>query len=103
AGTPQAVFDVSAAAGVQANDNAVNPVDTLRSHPVGTGVPATITTDGGGTAILGTDGSFSYTPAAGFTGRDHFQYVDTEISTSGGTLGTSAAAATVEIAVYAPT
>ena len=35
----------------------------------------TITTNAGGTVALNTDGTFTYTPAAGFIGEDSFDYV----------------------------
>ncbi len=79
-----AVYNVSADAGVQANDSAINANDILISSLVGHPIPAnggttTGTTAAGGTIKLHSDGSFSYVPALGFTGEDTFEYVDTEI------------------------
>jgi hypothetical protein len=97
-------FNVSADAGVQANDTAGASGDTLRSGPVGGPVPAaggvsTITTAQGGTARLMADGSFNYRPPVGFTGKDTFQYVDTEFDATTGQQGQTSSAATVTILV----
>src|SRR5262249_10642654 len=40
--------------------------------------PLTATTAQGGTVVLNSDGSFSYTPKAGFTGSDSFNYTVTD-------------------------
>jgi hypothetical protein len=87
-------YNVSADAGVQVNDFPGTMGDLLRSGPVNGPVPglggfSTITTDQGGMVMLGADGSFNYLPPVGFTGVDHFQYVDTEFTQGGAQLGTS--------------
>jgi hypothetical protein len=97
-------FNVAADAGVQANDTAGASGDTLRSGPVGGPVPAaggvsTITTAQGGTARLMADGSFNYLPPVNFTGKDTFQYVDTEFDAATGQQGQTSSAATVTILV----
>ena len=70
---------VDAASGVLANDNDVNN-DTLT---------ATLLTDvSNGTLVFNTDGSFTYTPTAAFSGTDSFTY---EISDGTDTVGPATA------------
>jgi hypothetical protein len=56
-----------------------------------------VTTANGGTVVKETDGRLTYTPAAGFTGADTFQYVvqDTGGVVSGQTAGTRVFGTTV--------
>jgi hypothetical protein len=106
------VYNVSADAGVQVNDYAYDG-DTLISSPFNPMLPFTITPVGGfsapfattmgGTVVLGADGSFSYTPPVGFTGVDHFMYVDTDVDQFTGRLGLNSSPATVSIPVAAQT
>jgi uncharacterized repeat protein (TIGR01451 family) len=62
-----------------------------------TTIGASTATSGGGTVSLNANGSFSYTPAAGFTGMDTFKYV---LKSPGGC--TSTATVTISVAA-APT
>jgi VCBS repeat-containing protein len=90
---PVAVDDVVSAAyqtGVTGN------VLANDSDPDGDALTATLTTlPANGSVTLAPDGSFTYTPAAGFSGADTFTYTATD--THGGT-----ATATVTITVVAP-
>jgi hypothetical protein len=65
---------------VLANDYGMPSVAMVSFGPVGS--PATIangsntiTTEGGGTVLMNANGTFTYTPAAGFTGVDRFAYI----------------------------
>jgi hypothetical protein len=78
-------LNVSAADGVLTND--------ILGFPTAGIVTPSPTTTGGGNVTLNADGSFSYTPATGFTGIDTFVY---EIQNAGGSD-----TATVEVAVGA--
>jgi len=60
-------LNVSAAAGVLVNDDLGFPQASIVTI-------SPIATAGGGTVTLNADGSFGYTPAAGFTGIDTFGY-----------------------------
>ncbi len=51
---------------------------TLKSVEADTVAPFTTATESGGTVTVETDGNFSYTPAVGFSGADHFDYVITD-------------------------
>lgn len=62
---------VPAAAGVKANDFDDNLAGTTLSC-------GTCTSANGGTVLLNNDGSFTYTPPAGFTGTDNFTYTITD-------------------------
>ena len=66
------------AGNVLINDSDANPADTLTVVDPATGSaatgPVTITTIGGGTVTINPDGTYAYTPAAGFTGEDSFEY-----------------------------
>src|SRR5206468_1299872 len=76
-----------AAAGVLAND----------TNPYGAALTAVLVSGPAhGTLTLATNGAFSYTPAAGYTGTDSFTY-----QASGG--GTFSNVATVAFTVTAPT
>ena len=79
--------DASVTGNVLTNDSDENPSDTLTVTDPVTGAAATsavtITTAGGGTAVVNPDGTYEYTPAAGFTGADTFDY--TVIDTFGKT------------------
>jgi hypothetical protein len=55
------------APGVLGNDMAPDPADTLTAH--------LLTDTGRGTLLLHPDGSFTYTPAPGFSGADEFTYI----------------------------
>jgi hypothetical protein len=90
-----AFYNVSADAGVQANDLPGLQGDTLISHHF-TAVPTagtfeTFNTPHGSVNFM-TDGSFNYLPAVGFLGTDMFTYMDTEVSPTGVIEGTSSAA-----------
>ena len=64
-----------------ANDSAGNPADLLASPTDAQGVPLTVTLATGpadGTLVLNSDGTFQYTPGAGFVGTDSFSYVVAE-------------------------
>jgi VCBS repeat-containing protein len=76
-------LSVDAAAGVLAND----------SDPDGDAITATLVTSAEhGTLTLGANGSFSYTPAAGFSGADGFSY-----RASDGTLTSSIVQVTLNV------
>ena len=77
------------ATGVLANDSDADG-DSFSAVPIGNGATAN-----GGTVTLNSDGSFTYTPPAGFTGTDSFSYTITD-----GTL--TSLPATVSIDVSAP-
>ena len=79
------VLNIAAGSGVLSNDSDVDG-DAL------TASLSSNSTTQGGTVTMNADGSFSYTPASGFTGADSFSY-----SISDGKGGT--ASATVSIAV----
>ena len=53
-------------------------IEVLNAGGVATGTP--FTTANGGTVVVNPDGSFDYTPAAGFIGVDSFDYVITDPS-----------------------
>ena len=75
--------DVPVSGNVLTNDSDDNPADSLTVADPATEVaatgPVTITTTAGGTVVINPDGTYEYTPAAGFTGEDTFDYtvVDT--------------------------
>ena len=79
--------DTAVTGNVLTNDSDANPSDILTVTDPATGVAATsavtITTTGGGTAVVNPDGTYEYTPATGFTGEDTFDY--TVIDTFGKT------------------
>jgi hypothetical protein len=75
--TEGSVLSVSAAVGVLAND-------TDAEHDPLTAV--LVSRPANGQLVLNADGSFTYTPAAGFTGQDTFTYADQDVD------GTSAPA-----------
>jgi hypothetical protein len=60
------------------------------------GAPKTIATSGGGSVVIAANGTFAYTPAAGFLGDDTFAYQ------AHSSLGPDSAAATVKIHVSSP-
>ena len=71
---PNGPVTVDAASGVRVNDYQ----DTLGTHGA---LPAAVQSllwaaPAHGSVVLNTDGSYTYTPNAGFTGTDTFQYVD---------------------------
>jgi len=55
-----------------------------------------------GTVALNADGSFTYTPAAGFSGTDGFRYV-VDVATSTGTVSSTPASVTVTVSAPATT
>ena len=65
--TLDSVLNVDAASGVLANDSDADPADTLTAV-LGTNV-------GSGELLLNSDGSFSFTPASGFSGTETFTYI----------------------------
>lgn len=75
-------FGVGKSTGLLANDS---DADQDQLHVVAGQVDAP--TDAGGTVNIGDNGSFSYTPPAGFVGVDHFTYEATDGWTGGLTLG----------------
>ncbi len=77
-----------AAPGVLANDSDPDPGDTIQAR-LGTGVSA-------GNLLLRSNGSFTYTPAAGFAGSDSFTYFVVDRA------GLASAAVTVSIEVIPP-
>lgn len=74
------------------------PAPGLLSNDTGpsvlTAVAETVSTVAGGSAVISNDGSFTYTPPAGYTGPDSFQYTARDIN-----LNTSMATATVNVFV----
>ena len=95
-----AAITVAAAQGVLAND-----VDNN-----GLKLTAALAKNGGpshGTVTLNADGSFTYTPTAGFAGTDSFTYVASDSQSTGAatkvTLTVNAAAPTVKAATFAAT
>ena len=70
--------DIPVSGNVLTNDSDDNPTDELTVADPATDVaatgPVTITTTGGGTVVINPDGTYEYTPAAGFTGEDTFDY-----------------------------
>ena len=82
------------APGVADNDN----------HPDGTAfsvVPSTETTEFGGSIAINSDGSFTYTPPAGFDGRDTFSYTITDGSlTDTATVAIEVEAVTADAPFY---
>jgi uncharacterized repeat protein (TIGR01451 family) len=88
------------APGVLANDTLNGASIFSYGTPTGgeqTTIGASTATSGGGTVSLNANGSFSYTPASGFTGMDTFKYV---LKSPGGC--TSTATVTINVAA-APT
>ncbi|QUD89887.1 Ig-like domain-containing protein [Phenylobacterium montanum] len=82
---------VGAASGVLANDTDNN----------GQSLAATLATNGGpqhGTLTLNADGSFTYTPNAGFAGTDSFTYIASDSLTAG-----TPTTVTLTVAAQAPT
>ena len=88
-GTENTVFAVGAAAGVLANDSDADAdgltVDSFDA-----------VSTAGGTVSMNADGSFTYTPAAGFTGADSFAYTVTD---GNGAFDTATVTLTVDPAV----
>ncbi len=76
-------------------DNAYGDASAVALSVAGAevGSPLVVTTSGGGTATIQLDGSFNYTPTAGFQGNDTFTYRAHSI------LGPNSAPATVTIRV----
>lgn len=66
-------INVPAASGVKANDFDDNLTGTTLSC-------GTCTSANGGTVVLNNDGSFTYSPPAGFTGTDNFIYILTDFT-----------------------
>ncbi len=56
---------------------------TLKSVEADTTAPFTTATEQGGSVTVETDGNFSYTPPAGFSGADHFDYMLTDDELTG--------------------
>ena len=67
---------------VLTNDTDPNPDDALAIVNPATGSASTgavtLTTSGGGSVVINSDGSYVYTPAAGFSGEDTFSYTVTD-------------------------
>ncbi len=87
-------LDVSATTGVLANDT-----DDYRAGLLAATSTTTFATAQSGTVTLRPDGSFSYTPAVGFTGSDTFTYTPTD---SYATAGTTTVSITVVDPVVTP-
>ncbi|QCB45693.1 Ig-like domain-containing protein [Hydrogenophaga sp. PAMC20947] len=88
-------LNVAAAQGVLANDN---NTDGLPQPMRAVAVAVTVTTghtSEGGTYTLNTNGSFTYTPLAGFTGNDTFTYQVTD------GLATASASVTINLSTPA--
>ena len=72
---------------VLTNDHDDNPADSITIADPATGSaasgPVTVSTENGGTVVFNLDGSYEYTPAAGYAGVDTFVY--TGIDTFGKT------------------
>ena len=64
------------------NDSDANPSDALTIVDPVTNTAATsavtLSTTGGGTVVIGPDGIYTYSPAAGFAGEDTFDYTVTD-------------------------
>jgi VCBS repeat-containing protein len=92
--SPNTTGNVANAQGLLANDTPNGATiagygPTAASQTAQTGQPAQ--TSRGGTAVVNGDGSFSYTPAANFTGTDSFAY------TLANFAGSSAASVTIAV------
>ncbi|MFI5455636.1 MAG: Ig-like domain-containing protein [Isosphaerales bacterium] len=108
-GVATVTITVGASALVAANDQYdVAPGKTLKITTVGilandtdaNGNPMTVALVANvqhGALTLNSDGTFTYTPTAGFTGTDSFTYQDTD-----GTLTSNVATATITVADQAP-
>ena len=83
-----------AVAGVLANDTISSATITAygKNGTEQTTIGQAAATSGGGTVSLNANGSFSYTPASGFTGNDAFQYTLTNYA------GSSTAVVTIAVA-----
>jgi CshA-type fibril repeat protein len=84
---PLNIISTGGAAPVATPDSGTTPVDTPLHVPAvgvlgndsGTAITVTSNTNPGhGTVTVGTDGSYTYTPAPGYTGPDHFTYTITD-------------------------
>jgi uncharacterized repeat protein (TIGR01451 family) len=103
-GTPAAT--VALIGGIFANDiefeNDLDVLDTFTLASVQgvnfTGSPVTATTSGGGSVTVNADGTFSYTPAAGFTGADTFTYTITDDGVGGVNPLTGTGTVTINVA-----
>ncbi len=92
-------LNVPAATGVLANDSLGTPAATLTSFGGGSlggtvtahAAGSTATFGSGGSLTVNADGSFSFTPATGFSGSFTFQYRITNV------IGTSDATVTIEV------
>ena len=77
-------LDTPVSGNVLTNDSDDNPSDLLTVTDPATGVaaivPVTVTTTGGGIVVINPDGSYEYTPAAGFVGEDTFDYTVIDLS-----------------------
>jgi uncharacterized delta-60 repeat protein len=78
------VLTVSAAAGVLANDTITAPVNPVAVRVNDPG--STFSGPNNGTLAFNADGSFTYTPNAGFYGTDRFYYRVTDGAASTGTV-----------------
>ena len=71
-------LDMPVSGDVSLNDSDANPADTLTVVNPATAVAATgpfnLTTANGGAVAFNPDGTYTYTPATGFTGEDTFSY-----------------------------
>jgi hypothetical protein len=94
-------FNTDAYTGVLENDQYIEAGDTLVANYVGGSLTAGTLNPFPDGALLESDGRFSYTPPAGFTGTVTFNYFDTEFFPNG-TLRATSNTATVTITVGTP-
>ena len=90
--TKNVTLTETAALGVLANDTET-PTGPLTVDPHS----VTGTTTAGGTVVMNADGSFTYTPKAGFSGTDTFTYEATN-----GTLDSTPATVTITVGIPLP-
>src|SRR5262249_52173566 len=86
------VLTVDAATGLLVNATDADPTDTVTAVVVGNGGTAQ-----GGTVAIAADGSFVYTPKAGYVGTDTFQYTAYD-----GALSSAAVTVSVNVTDTAP-
>src|SRR5687767_4912445 len=70
---------------------------TLLSVEADTTAPFTTATEQGGSVTVESDGNFSYIPAVGFSGADHFDYVITDDGAVGSGALTGAGRVTINV------
>ena len=96
--TPPVAHDDTATTPYQVD--LVVPKPGVLSNDTGTGIGVTAHTDpSNGTVVIAVDGSYTYTPAAGFSGPDSFTYTITDVA---GQTSTATVHLTVSAQVVAP-